>query len=283
MFCRNCGKEVSPSAETCPTCSVKPSSGKAYCPACGGQTSELAEYCTKCGTHLKSSSETSAGTSGTAPLPGVSSPYRHGWNILWPNFGWLLVAFIIYAVISGAGSSFSSIPFIGRVLSGVISIFVGIPLSFGLSWVFLKAVRKEKYEIIDVFAGFQGYWNAVGAGILTALIVIGGLILVIVPGIVFACKLAFVPYLVIDKKLGVTDAIQTSWRMTRGHAVEVFAIGLLGILLMIAGVICLGVGIIIAIMWIEAASASLYYAVSARETGNSQAAPIPASPSAPSA
>jgi len=94
------------------------------------------------------------------------------------------------------------------------------------------------------------------------LIVLGGLILLIVPGIIFACKLAFVPYLVVDRKLGATDAISTSWRLTNGHAMEVFLIGLLAVPIVIAGLICLIVGVIISAMWIEMAMASLYYAVS---------------------
>jgi uncharacterized membrane protein len=150
-------------------------------------------------------------------------------------------------------------------LSALISIFIGIPLSIGYYYVFLKAARKEKFEVQEVFAGFKTYWNSVGAGVLTALIVIGGFILLIVPGIVFSCKLAFVPFLVADRKMGPTEAIRTSWRMSRGHAMEVFAIELLGILLAIAGLICLVVGVIIAGMWIQSAIASLYFAVSAQQ------------------
>jgi len=50
--------------------------------------------------------------------------------------------------------------------------------------------------------------------------------------------------------------------MTSGHAWKVFLIGLLSIPIGIAGLICFGVGIIIAIMWITLAFASLYHAVS---------------------
>ena len=100
------------------------------------------------------------------------------------------------------------------------------------------------------------------ASLLIGIIVVVGFIFVIVPGIIFACKLAFVPYLVVDKKLGVIEAIKTSWRMTKGHAVKVFLIGLLGIPISIAGLIYLGVGVIIAGMWIFMALSSLYHAVS---------------------
>lgn len=58
------------------------------------------------------------------------------------------------------------------------------------------------------------------------------------------------------------EAVKESWRMTKGHAVEIFIMGLLAIPLAIAGLICLIVGIIPVVMWIRSAFASMYYAVS---------------------
>lgn len=83
-----------------------------------------------------------------------------------------------------------------------------------------------------------------------------------IPGIIFACKLAFTPYLVVDRKMEAIAAIKESWRMTNGHALEVFLIGLLAIPIVIAGLIVFGVGVIISIMWICLALATLYHAVS---------------------
>ncbi len=254
MYCRNCGKEVAANEETCPSCGVKPAGGKSFCPACGGQTNELTQVCVKCGTRLHTAPEIGTGSIfGNAPQPGVISSYKHGWAVLWPNFAMLLLMFIVYAAISGV----SAVPLLGTV-------FIVIPLELGYANVFLRAVRKEKFEVEHVFSGFQNYWNSVKAGVLVLLIVLGGLILLIVPGIVFGCKLAFVPYLVVDRKMAATEAIKESWRMTNGHSMEVFGIGLLGILLAIAGLICLVVGVIIAEMWIESAMASLYFAVNSK-------------------
>jgi TM2 domain-containing membrane protein YozV/ribosomal protein L40E len=52
MFCRSCGKEISPQAEFCTGCGVKPGVGKSFCYSCGAQTSEMAEICVKCGVRL---------------------------------------------------------------------------------------------------------------------------------------------------------------------------------------------------------------------------------------
>ena len=53
--------------------------------------------------------------------------------------------------------------------------------------------------------------------ILVGLIVAGGLILLIIPGIIFAVKLAVsIPALVVENRRG-TDAIGRSWNLTTGH------------------------------------------------------------------
>jgi uncharacterized membrane protein len=249
--------------------------GKMYCRNCGKEVADAAENCPTCGAKLSAASGTGSSGAGKAPAPGVRSPYNYAWKILWPNFGWLLLVFIIYAAISGASGFIGSIPGAGTIISPFISIFIGMPLSIGLNYTFLRAARKEKYEVADVFTGFKMYWNAVGASVLTALIVIAGFILVIVPGIVFSCKLAYVPFLVADRKMGPVEAIKESWRMSRGHAMQVFGIEIIGILLAIAGAICLGVGIIIAVMWISLTLASLYYAVTAEESAKAAASVAP--------
>jgi uncharacterized membrane protein len=145
------------------------------------------------------------------------------------------------------------------------------PLEYGLDFAHLKAARGDRLEIKDLFAVFQNYWPAVLANLLVGLIIGIGIILLIVPGIIFACKLAFVPYLVVDRKMQTIDAIKKSWEMTRGHAGTVFLMGLLAVPIVLLGLICLVVGVIPAAMWIQTAFASLYHAVSLEEESRTAA------------
>ena len=69
-----------------------------------------------------------------------------------------------------------------------------------------------------------------------------GFVLLIVPGIIFACRLSFVPYLVMDKGLDPVAAIEKSWFMTRGHGWRIFGMYLLSILLFIVGFMLFIVG-----------------------------------------
>ena len=200
--------------------------------------------------------------------PGVGSAYKNGWRqLFWKYFIALFVIGLIGCIIAiptGMNEWVQGATAAGILgfLAFIYGILVEGPVQYGMAFAFLKAARGDKLEIKDMFAAFKNYWNAVLASLFVGVIIVIGLILLIVPGIIFACKLAFTPYLVVDRKMGVMEAIEESWRMTGGHAWKVFFIGLLAIPICIAGLLCFIVGIIISIMLVSLAFASLYHAVS---------------------
>ena len=92
------------------------------------------------------------------------------------------------------------------------------------------------------------------ANLLVVAIVGIGLVLFVVPGIIFACRLAFVRYLVMDKGLDPVAAIEKSWIMTRGHGWRIFGMYLLAIVMFFFGLLLLIVGGLFALMWAGARS-----------------------------
>ena len=96
---------------------------------------------------------------------------------------------------------------------------------------------------------------------LSTFIVVIGFVMLILPGIIFACKLAFVPYLVIDKKMDAIPAIKASWEMTNGHTVDILVMGIISFFIGLLGLVLLIVGIIPAVMWIHTSFASMYHGV----------------------
>ncbi len=195
--------------------------------------------------------------------------YSKGWNLIFTTFIELLVVTLVYAVIQIPTNAFQLRPdgfewYLVPVVMLAIGygIFIAGPIGYSVNWVFLKAVRREKIEIKDMFAVFErNYWNAVIAGLVTTIIIVIGFFMLIVPGIIFACRLAFVPFLVIDQKMEAMEALKASWAMTKGHGWTVFFMGLLAILIVIAGLLVLIFGVLISAMWISAAFAILYHSV----------------------
>ena len=172
------------------------------CKICGQDNPPEAHFCANCGNLFVVTVE-------PFPVVAVGSSYGNGWRQLWKHFLVLLLIGIIFVLISSVSSVFS----IGQgtggagaavlgILSWAYSILLTYPIGYGVSFAYLKAARDDPLEVKDMFEVFHNYWNAVLANLLVGVIVVIGFVLLIVPGIIFACKLAFTPYLVVDPKNG---------------------------------------------------------------------------------
>jgi uncharacterized membrane protein len=64
-----------------------------------------------------------------------------------------------------------------------------------------------------------------------------------------------------DKKLDPIEAVELSWKMTRGHGWKIFFMGLSSFFIIIFGLILFIVGIFPAIIWVASSFASLYESV----------------------
>jgi uncharacterized membrane protein len=204
--------------------------------------------------------------------PTYSGAFSHGWLTMKKYFIELLLVIlvlILFSIPMGIVNSFVDRATFGYSSLTIFGIAYGIivlgPISFGVNWLFLKAARHEPFKTYDMFMAFQNIWNVVIANILVGVIVGIGIVLLIVPGIIFACRLAFVSYLVMDQKMEAIEAIKKSWEMTRGYSWTIFGMAIMSFFIAIAGLICLGVGIFPAIIWIESSFAALYWAVATKK------------------
>lgn len=103
--------------------------------------------------------------------------------------------------------------------------------------------------------------------ILTTLIVIGGLFLLIIPGIYFMTRLAFSQLSLIDNKGRAVAAIKDSWRLvTRDVFWTVLLTILVAVCLVIVGMLLFGIGIIVACPLVTLLLAYLYRALTRRGT-----------------
>lgn len=222
------------------------------------------------------------------PLPYVAPPSQKVYNEValgigtraLYSFGWkqmkkfFLPLFLIVVILA-----FAQIPLavfddnengpFAQIFQAAYWIFIISPLDYGSSFIFLGAARDSEPDLKEMRVGFYYYLNVLTARLLVSAIVALGLLMVLVPGIIFACRLVLVPYLVVDKGMDAIKAVETSWKMTKGHASTVFWMGALILPIFIAGLIVFGIGVIVAFMWIKSAFAALYVAIdqkTAKET-----------------
>jgi uncharacterized membrane protein len=197
------------------------------------------------------------------PEPKVGRIYGFAWKQMWKYFLPLFLVSIIYVVLQMPLGVMQDEPEDVNIFAALLGIgyfFLFLPvISYGASYMFLKTMREEKFEIREMFSGFNNYLNVILANLLVSAIVGFGIILLIVPGILMACRLAFVPYLVMDKGLEPIAAVERSWEMTRGYGWKIFGMGVLAVFIIIAGLLLLFVGIFFAAMWVSAAFATIYH------------------------
>lgn len=208
----------------------------------------------------------------TIPDGTLNGSFGFGWEKMKSYFLYLFLATIIGALAEIPNSLLRDIndhPTAGWIFLGILAFLYSLLLlpiiSYGIDWFFLKAVRDEPLDFKDIFAGFKNYLNIILAHLLATALIILGFIFFIIPGIILACRLVFVPYLVMDRGLDPIKAVEKSWQMTYGHGWKIFGMGVISFLLIIVGLILLIIGVFFAAMWIGTAFASLYYHIDAQE------------------
>jgi uncharacterized membrane protein len=215
-----------------------------------------------------------------------------GWRVMGDNFLRLFLVVLVVAILTGPtqlfhtnfnasdlhnlpwnwhgnwGHDFFSLASLGMVagffvLLAFLYSFLALPvIEYGSKMIFVQAVRKIKPDFEFLLKGFwENYLNIILANLLVTALIILGCIALIIPGIIIACRLAFVPYLVMDKKLDPIEAVEQSWKLTRGHGWTIFLMGFVSIFIFIFGLILMIVGVFPALMWIYSSFASLYQSV----------------------
>lgn len=202
--------------------------------------------------------------------PSVGGTLSHGWETMKYKFLYLFLIIIILGLIDiplGGFMDKENHSFSGalEILAEAILIAYWVLLvpvfEYSANMLFLKAVRKQEVDLKEIILGFKYYMNVVLANLLVKALVGIALVALIIPGIIVACRLAFVSYLVMDQKLDPVTAVEQSWRMTSGYGWRIFLLGVTSVFIFIGGFLLVIVGTFPALIWIKSSWASLYQAI----------------------
>ncbi|NSW95650.1 MAG: hypothetical protein HPY62_13160 [Bacteroidales bacterium] len=223
-------------------------------------------------------------------FPTFGDSFGTGWRVMMDNFLRLLlvvfVLFILTAPLKGLNfeldhNDLRKFPWewsdwnkvFGMASLGIFAAFIMIimllysflakpVIEYGAKMIFLQAVRRTKPDFELLIKGFwENYFPIILANLMVFGLVVIGFFALIVPGIIIACRLAFTPYIVMDKKLDPIEAVELSWKLTRGHGWTIFLMGFVSFFIYITGLMILFVGIFPAVIWVKSAFASLYQSV----------------------
>jgi len=190
---------------------------------------------------------------------------KFGWEAMKNNFVFFLLFIIVTSAISGglsalgnprSGPDIGFFPFLFSVIGWVVGILIsmaGISITLRLT-----AAPEATAEISDIWSSWNLFLNFLVGSILYGLIVLGGLILLIVPGIIWGIKYQFFGFLIIDRNMGPVEALKRSGEITKGYKGDLFLLGLLFIGISILGFLVCCVGIFAAAPTVMVAHAYVY-------------------------
>jgi len=192
----------------------------------------------------------------------------YGWRVMKANlwffvglgFIWLIITYtpaaieFIAARMDLPAPVFLAVRIITNIAGWIISTILGI----GLIKIALSFCDERKPPLSMLFDAWGCFWRYVAAAILYGLIVLGGFILFIIPGIIWAIKFGLCLYFVVDKGLGPIEALKASSRTTMGIKWQLLGFGIICGLINLLGVLCLIVGIFATYPTVMVAQALVY-------------------------
>lgn len=194
--------------------------------------------------------------------------FQYGWRLLKDQFSDLLKIWVVYFLVLmgpmwAAGlflkeDSMASLIFqVGYTLWSVL-------LQIGLIKILLKVTRGKKYELSELFGYSHLIIPYLIGTVLLALRMMLGFLLLIVPGVIWSLKFQFVPFLIVDKELGATEAFEASAKMTEGFKLKLFWFMLASVGLNLMGILALFVGLLVTIPVTSLASVGMYHYLSGK-------------------
>lgn len=174
------------------------------------------------------------------------------------TFGWetfkkepwkLIAAFVVAMIISIISSTVFEPKNAGMLtpLFFVINAVIQMVVSLGMISFVLKAHDYiHNLSLMDAWRP-ERLLNYIITTVLVSLVTLVGFILLIVPGIIAAITLMFTPYLVVDKGMKPIDAMKESYRLSKGHWLDLFLLMIVLIVLNVIGALLLGVGLLVSI------------------------------------
>ena len=225
---------------------------------------------------------------GSQPLPPTAC-IKRAFDLVMRNFGMILIIGIVYVLVASIGNMVfngidsalhlppmnrvqhqnhssemnvhlyfgtyqnSRVSFLHMILSNVLSVF----LFLGLTRIGLNLVSGKAISVEMLFGGGPKLVTAFIAGILYYLMVLVGLVLLIFPGIYLALRYGQFMAAIVDRNLGAIDALKYSASITTNNKGNLFLLGLLMVLVLIAGVLAIFLGLIVAlpVVWLSLAVA----------------------------
>lgn len=211
----------------------------------------------------------------------IGDAIRFGWEKAKANLNLVVILTLVAGLATGIPSAIAEgVDEWSPGLAGLFNLagaIISLVVSVGAIRISLRLHDGGSAAVGDLFAvDGSVFWRYLLTSILYTLIVTAGLVLLIIPGIIFSVRYVFYGYAVVDSNARPREALAQSAAATRGVWGKVSLFGLAIFLLNILGVLALGVGLLITAPVSALAVAWVYRRLS--RTGSPAPAGVPAHP-----
>lgn len=203
---------------------------------------------------------------------------KFGWTTTKYNFGFLVGVSVVAFLISFLSILFEEVlkdkaPTASFLIYCIGTVILGGIVEMGFTKISLKFYDKQKVSFKDLFSCLPLLAKYLIGYIFYILVVLFGLLLLIIPGIIWSLKFYFFVYFIVDQGLGPIQALKSSAIITKGAKWDLFLLNILLLGIALLGLLALVVGIFVALPVIMLATAFVYRKLLEQSKINSMAQP----------
>ena len=137
------------------------------------------------------------------------------------SVGAWLVYFLLVLIVGTTNGS-GALVLVLTLLFVLGAVFIGVMLLAGWVRLVLNITDHGKAEVADLFSEVRRFFPFLFVTILYTIVVVAGLMLFVVPGIIWGIMFMWAPILVVDKGLGPIEALKKSAAVTDGAKWDLF-------------------------------------------------------------
>ena len=160
-----------------------------------------------------------------------------------------VIALIIYGAISTAITFVqeASVGASGGGMASLVEIVITLvlfPLGVGLGLLGIRRAAGKDTPVSTLWEPYSHALPLIVMFVLMAVLIVAGFFLLVLPGIYLSIAYSFAPYLIVEKNMGVWEALETSRKAITQYWWRYFGLMIVALVLIIIGAIPLLIGLI---------------------------------------
>lgn len=130
-------------------------------------------------------------------------------------------------IVAPGEGTFSGIKGLYALLAVLAIIWSFLGIGLGVKYISCKLYDHRVVEVTDLFSKYGLIGTFIFGHILYSLISITGMILLIIPGIIWGVRFGLFSYAIVDKNMSATQSLRYSYQITKNNFMRLFGLSLL--------------------------------------------------------